>query len=560
MKTYGIILAILTVIGIGLTALLITRDEKLDQTVFNQTTESIRNLQNLDKRLLVFLSQSRFNSDFDDDELLEISYQLSEEFSNLRYEALFEEIEASKKLNDAVRRFDDHYASREETLELYAKSNQRVRESIKTLTSVIKEQGNEIASAINTNAFSLLLTDSIETRDELRRLIQIAENQSENELKQQATYIELVKSIMQSSIETNKAYSELSRLETGALLDNIEKAYVNYHNRAIESANQFKVAMIVYGVVLLIALIFFAAKIRRNFLFLEQEVSDRTEEINLAYKELQESQEQLIQSEKMASLGQMVAGVAHEINTPLGYVSSNMQTLRLNVEDVFTVISELQSLLDTVTAPKRTKKAISRQLMKTLKSYKDLEAKELLEESHQLLEDGSYGLNEMTKLVGSLKDFARLDRQAIDHVDVHECVESSLTIASNHIRDNNVTVVREFSKLPKINCIPSKLNQLFLNIITNACQAMSESGGQLTVRTLDDNDFIRINFLDQGTGMNEDTRLKIFDPFFTSKKIGVGTGLGMSIAFKIIEAHKGRIDIDSEIGIGTNVTVILPKS
>lgn len=204
MKKYGIILAILTAVGIGLTVLLFTRNEKLDQTVFNQTTESIRNLQNLDKSLLVLLSQSRFNGDFNHDELLETSYQLSEEFSNLRYEALFEEIEASVELSEAVKRFDDHYASREETLELYAQINQQVSTSINTLSSAPIEQAKELASSINANLFSLIIKDSEKTRDEIDKLVVALKAEPVADQDQLYSYLDSVESILDGTQESNK--------------------------------------------------------------------------------------------------------------------------------------------------------------------------------------------------------------------------------------------------------------------------------------------------------------------------------------------------------------------
>jgi len=204
---------------------------------------------------------------------------------------------------------------------------------------------------------------------------------------------------------------------------------------------------------------------------------------------------------------------------------------------------------------------VTQELVKTIKRYRETDAADVVNESNQLLSDGVYGLSEISKLVTSLKDFARLDRQSTEKIDIHRGLENSLTIASNHIRDNNVKVERNFaSELPKIDCYPSKLNQLFLNIITNACQAMSDNGGQLTITTALEDDQIIMRFRDEGVGMSEETVSKMFDPFFTMKEIGEGTGLGMSIAYKIIKAHRGSIDVQSVLGKGTEVKVSLPTA
>lgn len=570
MKKYAITLIVLTLIGVALSVLLVTQDEKLDQTVFRQTTESIRNLQSLDKNLLVLLKQSRFNSDFNHDELLETSYQLSEEFSNLRFDALFEEIESSPPLSSAVENFDDSYASREEELEIYAETNGKVSAAlaaIKVSTKQIQALDlgdsnnavNGLLGRTNARIFTLTLGGKLGDRDDvIGQLNDLQVEAPTDSLPLFSEYKKAVITILDNHEQSESSYQMLTSLNTGPLLDSIEREYVTYHNQAIKGSNFFRNALIVYGICLLISLIAFAGQIRRSFLFLEQEVADRTDEIKTAYEELQESQELLIQSEKMASLGQMVAGVAHEINTPLGYVSSNVDTLKYNLGDLSGMISEVKQLLTLVSKKQRDNTEITRQLMIVLQNYRDIDANDLIEESTQLLGDGAYGLTEISKLVSSLKDFARLDRQATEHVNLHDCIDSSLTIASNHIRENNITIVRNFQELPNVCCTPSKLNQLFLNVITNACQAMGPAGGSLTVNTAHQAETVRLSFSDEGIGMNEETKAKMFDPFFTSKEIGVGTGLGMSIAYKIIEAHNGMIEVDSEPGKGTTITIILP--
>ena len=545
MKKYALILIILILVGVGLGVQFYTQDDKLDQQVFLETTESIRNLQALDKSLLLLLNQSRFDSEFDHLQIYELDYQISEEFDNLRYEALFEEIEASDDLSAAIQRFHTQFTSREELLDAYEESNVAVAESLVKIGHLGAELRTDPAVSSQTVlANSFVLNETQLFNLALGRSVNVdlsivapQEPLAEPEQFKLDEYHSAINTISQNYPTAVSSYNDLNALGTGKLLDTIEEQYVSYHNRAIGDSTNLTYALIAYGVLLLAALIFFGLQLRRNFLSLEQRVIDRTAEIHSTYEDLQESQEQLIQSEKMASLGQMVAGVAHEINTPLGYVTSNIETLELNLSDINLVMSELSTLMSSVEKPTRDNREITENLLKTLKSYKTLEAPELLDESTQLLNDGSYGLSEISKLVSSLKDFARLDRKNSEQIDLHNCIESSLTIASNHIRENNVNVVRDVSEIPKLTCFPSKLNQLFLNIITNACQAIGKDGGDLTVKTQALNDKIRIDFIDQGIGMTEETKQKMFDPFFTSKEIGVGTGLGMSIAYKLSLIH-----------------------
>ena len=566
MKKYAIILLVLIVIGIALSVQLFTQEEKLDQTVFLQTTESIRSLQTLDKNLRLLLNQSRFNLKFDHDQLSELNYQISEEFDNLRFDALFEEIEQSPELSAAVSAFEEKFADRDEKLEAYIEGNLSISQNLVTTRELFNtlDQNDNVRTqsaflkslaANKTTLLDLALGNDLKSDLAVAPLEEELDAELTNSIEQYRTAISSIKELHP---ETLKLYEDLNQLDTGELLDTIEDRYASYHNQAIGGSNALRNGLIAYGLALLVALFFFGYQIRKNFLYLEQQVADRTAEIETAYDDLKESQEQLIQSEKMASLGQMVAGVAHEINTPLGYVNSNVSTLKLNLTDLSEVMSDVKSLMAAVQLRNRDNDDITRKLVKTLRSYKRVEAPELMDESNQLLEDGSYGLSEISKLVTSLKDFARLDRKSTEQIDVRDCIESSLTIASNHIRDNNVTIVRDFNELPKIACFPSKLNQLFLNVITNACQAMKENGGELTVRSQQVDSEIHLQFEDQGTGMDEETQQKMFDPFFTSKDIGEGTGLGLSIAYKIIEAHNGRIEVNSVPDKGTRFSIILP--
>ncbi|MBL4660405.1 MAG: hypothetical protein JKY19_08615 [Alcanivoracaceae bacterium] len=283
-------------------------------------------------------------------------------------------------------------------------------------------------------------------------------------------------------------------------------------------------------------------------------INSSAENFRGLYDELRESQDQLIQSEKMASLGQMVAGVAHEMNTPLGFISNNVSMINdyvLNIQDVINSLSVINS------GSKLNKDELIIELKKLIRTYRNEELKERQEETLDLLKDSGTGLKDISQLVASLKDFSRLDRQHQAEFDIHLGLESTLKISKNIIKLNSVTVQQEFEDLPLVKCTPSKINQVFLNIITNACQAM-KGGGVLIISTIKDENNIKILFKDNGMGMNEETKKKIFDPFYTTKEVGSGTGLGMSVSFKIIEEHKGRIEVESEENNGSNITVVLP--
>lgn len=573
MKKYALILIVFILIGIALIARFLTQDQRLDQTVFLQTTESIRNLQALDKNFSLLLSQSRFNSSFDHSELSDTNYQISEEFDNLRFDALFEEIEASPSLSSAVSEFETQFLSREETLESYIEGNTKIAESLATISSVSEtlQQQDLQTSALaiesllarnNAAIYRLTLGGDLSLEDDaqINDISDLQFSVSQTIAKQLSEYKSATTILFSLHPATKQDFNALQAIKTAPFLDTIENEYTAFHNLAIGGSNQLRNALIIYGICLLIALIFFAYQIRKNYSSLEQQVADRTEEINTAYEDLKESQEQLIQSEKMASLGQMVAGVAHEINTPLGYVTSNIDTLKLNLGDLSSVMKDLDEVNLAIGSSQRDNKLVTQKLVKTIKTYREKDAAEVLTESNQLISDGVYGLSEISKLVTSLKDFARLDRQNTEQIDIHSCLENSLTIASNHIRDNNVSLERDFNDLPKISCFPSKLNQLFLNIITNACQAMKKEGGQLTVSTRLEGNQAVLCFRDQGIGMTEETMSKMFDPFFTMKEIGEGTGLGLSIAYKIIQAHAGSIDVQSILGKGSEIKISLPTS
>lgn len=288
---------------------------------------------------------------------------------------------------------------------------------------------------------------------------------------------------------------------------------------------------------------------------MESQVVARNQQLRSAYQQLRASQAHLVQSEKMASLGQMVAGVAHEINTPLGYVKNNVDLTR----DIYQSQAELLAAYDELIASfaSAPDPAHVENLLNSINEMRATFRESFPEEdTGSLFEDTLYGIEQISEIVVNLKNFSRLDQAAEDNVDINSCVDSALLIARNVIK-NKAEVVRDFGVLPRISCCPSQINQVLLNLLTNAAHAI-DTYGRIQIKTTEASGFVHIFIQDNGRGIAEENLKKIFDPFFTTKPVGEGTGLGLSISYKIVRDHQGSIRVVSKPGIGTKFCVSLP--
>ncbi len=323
-------------------------------------------------------------------------------------------------------------------------------------------------------------------------------------------------------------------------------------------ANQYRQWLVAYAAILLLILALVGIRLVRSFReldeandHLEEQVEQRTHDLRETLKELKASQAQLIQSEKMASLGQMVAGVAHEINTPLGYARSNAEIVRTSLTDIRALVDAQSRALALMTHEETDVEQVADAL-----ATAEGRVTELVGELDSLLVDTDHGLKQIAELVGSLKDFSRVDRSRSDLFDVNDGIDAALKICGNQLK-HRVEVVRSYGKLPQIECSPSQLNQVFLNLINNAAQAI-DGEGKIYIHTTPSAMGVSIRVLDNGSGMSEEVRARIFEPFFTTKPVGKGTGLGLSIVYRIIEDHGGTIEVRSTPGKGSEFTIELP--
>ena len=289
---------------------------------------------------------------------------------------------------------------------------------------------------------------------------------------------------------------------------------------------------------------------------MEVQMQANTRELEQANTQLKSSQLALVQSEKMASLGQMVAGIAHEINTPLGYVQNNVAIGQDLFQHIQSMIAGYEALVDGLLDEQSTDEHIAERMQQIVGFRGDMNAREMLGEMHGLMDDSLYGIAQISELVLNLKNFSRMDAAATEAVSLNNCIESALNIGRNVLKDK-VEVIKELGDLPKITCAPSQLNQVFLNLFTNAAQAM-EGQGKLYIKTWLEEDAVHISVADNGKGIPEDVLTRIFDPFFTTKPVGEGTGLGLAISHQIIQQHGGEIHVESRVGEGTCFRIKLP--
>ncbi len=303
--------------------------------------------------------------------------------------------------------------------------------------------------------------------------------------------------------------------------------------------------------------------IREQNILLEQKVKERTKDLEIANNELEktlknltEAQTQLVESEKMASLGQLTAGVAHEINNPINFVTSNINPLKMDIQDLMEVLSRYDELIEE-------EENLREKLIEIQKFKKEIDFEYSLDEIDSLLTGIEEGAKRTANIVKGLKNFSRMDEEGYKHHDLEEGLDSTLIILNNALK-NKIKLVKDYGGIPKVECRGDKINQIFMNIISNAIQAIEMKDEMsdhetITVTTRREGpDMVSISIKDTGMGMSEEVKAKIFEPFFTTKPVGQGTGLGMAIVFGILEDHHGEIIVNSELGVGTEFIIKLP--
>ncbi|MBI2278383.1 MAG: ATPase [Dechloromonas sp.] len=340
-----------------------------------------------------------------------------------------------------------------------------------------------------------------------------------------------------------KALVADQRIETG--IDSVDVQ----HRRLVEIINQLSDSRTTILLDALERLYIQLSEQNRNLTeinrSLEEKVEQRSSELTRVLKRVEEAQQQLLQSEKMAAIGQLATGVAHEINNPIGFVNSNLGTLKTYIERLMRLVDAYESVA----------RGGDPALLEAARRGADLEF--LREDLPSLVKESHEGLNRVTRIVQDLKDFSHVDQAELQEADLNAGLESTLNVVWNEIK-YKAEVVRELGDIPQVSCVPAQINQVFMNLLVNAAQAI-EKRGRIFVRSGCENDMVWFEIEDTGKGMTDEVRQRIFEPFFTTKPVGKGTGLGLSISYDIVvKKHGGRLDVSSTPGVGTRFKICLP--
>lgn len=291
-------------------------------------------------------------------------------------------------------------------------------------------------------------------------------------------------------------------------------------------------------------------RLKEELLSSNETSKSQKRELEFTVENLKLAQSQLIQSEKMASVGVLTAGIAHELNNPINFVSGNVYPLQKDLDEIFSIIKKYD---EAISANKLTDFFTEIEALK-----EEMEYSFLIQEIYSLLKGIEEGANRSTEIIKGLRSFSRLDDEQCQFYNIHEGIDSSLVLLQNKIKDK-INVRKDYGDFEGIECFPSKLNQVIMNILTNSIQAM-EGQGELFIQTVSSAIGVKIIIKDNGKGMTPEVKEHIFEPFFTTKDVGKGTGLGLSISYGIIEKHNGNIDVISESGKGTEFIISLPRT
>lgn len=597
MRKLFLILSLLLLIGISIATwlFLFQKTQDVNRDKHYQLLSTINDLKRVDIKLTLDIILLRLASDNNYDRLrktLKILKTHKKELDNFNIKEVYEtvlDVDDLSQLNfyrpNEKKKYNQVFKKRMNLVKKFKRSNGVLINSINYIPIATEElletlrkakKSTEFKQTIHQILLSTLIYIQHSNQENLEHLNTVLSKFDTQRLKFQSENIQTAsdtlnlhaKTIINYKIAVEKLLKEISVASAGNVLDELARYYTSLNEKQLEKVANFRFILVVFSAVLLLMLTLAGLYIWYNYRklqvinhSLEERVEMRTNNLSKTLEKLKESQSHLVQSEKMASLGQMVAGVAHEINTPLGYVKSNVELIQEMMADITEYTTDTTILVSYMNKDEIDEQEINNKMIALKEQSALFQPNEsVIDDVNGFIQESLAGLSSINELVMSLKNFSRVDKATMDHVDIHQCINNTLLVAKNKLKDS-VLVKKQYSAdLPLIKCSPSQINQVILNLIVNAEQAMKNDDeiGTITIRTMIEDHYLLIKIMDNGKGMSEDILEHIFDPFYTTKPVGEGTGLGLSISYKIIQEHQGKLLVSSIEGKGTQFTIALP--
>ena len=395
--------------------------------------------------------------------------------------------------------------------------------------------------------------------------ISLKHQQAENEKAQQA--LQLSQQAYEAEMNRTKMAQQAMRLENKELEENErQKTIALLEERKALQESELKISQAMrtffFGLSVLFAIILFLIyrsyrlkkKANTRLALQNMEIQQQKDRLEKTLKELKAAHSQIVQSEKMASLGELTAGIAHEINNPINFVYAGVDGLRSSLEGLLDVLNKYAKLDDAESIV---------EIKSVLNEVKDIKERLYFTETRdnvfEVVNAIKEGATRTAEIVKGLRSFSRLDETELKQASIHDGINSTLVLLNSKIESDRITITKDYDlTIPEIECFPGQLNQVFMNIISNAIDSITGKG-TITIKTRNLDSDVEIKIIDTGKGMSEEVKSKIFQPFFTTKGLGEGTGLGLSITFGIIDKHEGKITVDSKKGKGTAFTILIPK-
>lgn len=481
----------------------------------------------------------------------------------------------TQRLSAIVGSFRRTLATRQELVEAFKTHDAVLRNSVSFLPQARDDLEPLLPPELRDVALALLL-DSLEfahrgSRDELAEaaagleVLQAARGElSPQAQKRLDIFLAHIRTVLQECGTVNDLLRQLGQQPTAVYLDQMTTLLTGQQQQASSQAHAYRQYLLLFATALATLLLYAAFRLLRSHAMirrfnrdlqlaneqLEQRVADRTRALQQEIAERQALESRLAQSEKLASIGQLAAGVAHEINNPLGFLSSNFGMLEEYLASLFNILGNYEEAERSGFSPALTGGLPARRA--------ELQLDFLRKDIPLLMEQSRDGMSRVSKIVQSLKDFSRAGSHNDWHwADLHQGIDSTLHIIANELR-KVADVRKEYGALPPVECRQSELNQVFLNLLVNAGHAVGPERGVITIRSGQEGDDAWIEIADNGCGIPPELLPRIFDPFFTTKPVGKGTGLGLSVSHGIVHSHGGRIEVQTAPGCGTAFRVVLP--